>query len=679
MKLSMNRKEILVVFFLLLITGCFFHLNKINEFPLYTHAWAQADRYAIALGFLDNQFNLLYPQTYVLNTQFPGDFLVSGNSGITSVDFPIHEYFIAGIMQLLQTNEPWIFRLYELLFSVFGILYLFRISRLFSINFIGSLFITLFAALSPIWVYYQAGFIPSVTSLSCAIIGLFYYFNCRINASTKLLPIAFIFLTIACASRTTFIIPLLTISGIEAIHFLQKKKLNIKSAALIVGSFAFIIGYYFWNIHLRELHGSLFLNELKPAKSITEFVEILDNVKSRWLLQIMSIMQYCVLAGLIILFIISFIKKNQHSNSNISYLNLFLIIDFLGCIFFFFAMMQQFSNHDYYFIDTFYLPLFLLLIALYSSLQKTLQKVPFYIQLSALIICVCIMLEESYAAQFDKRITGNWDKTASLAYDYNNLDLKLDSIGIPRNAKILVLDAVAPNIPFIRMKRKGYVVVTTSKENLQNALHFPFNYIVIQDNWFMNDIYPNYPEIIDLLSKKTDLGPVSVYTLRETPIPTSLFDFLELNKNKSVIKEECTYENTLKSEWEHTEKSDSVVLEGQFSGIVMAESEYGLTFRTKPSSLFTHYDRTLFLSADVLNPELSPSCRLVVSIDAPGKNLFFLEIPLSMIRSSKSSWKKTQALINIPKTSIPNSTLTVYFWNKGRNNLHIDNMEIYVN
>jgi hypothetical protein len=289
------------------------------------------------------------------------------------------------------------------------------------------------------------------------------------------------------------------------------------------------------------------------------------------------------------------------------------------------------------------------------------------------------MVEESYATQIDKRITGNWDKTASLAYDYDQLDVKLDSIGIPRNAKILVLDALAPNIPFIQMQRKGYVVVTTSKENLQNALHFPFNFIAIQDNWFMNDIYPNYPEIIDLIDKKADLGAVSIYTLREAPIKTSLFDFLELNKKTSVIHEICTYESTLKSEWEHTEKSDSVVLDGQFSGIVLAESEYGLTYRSKPSTLFTYSDRTFFLSADVLNPKLSPECRVVVSIDAPGKNLLFQEIPLSMISSSKSSWKKTQALIKIPKTSIPNSTLTVYFWNKGRNNLHIDNMEIYVN
>ena len=183
----------------------------------------------------------------------------------------------------------------------------------------------------------------------------------------------------------------------------------------------------------------------------------------------------------------------------------------------------------------------------------------------------------------------------------------------------------------------------------------------------------------EIAAVKADLGAVSIYTLREAPFKTSLFDFLELNKKTAVIHEICTYESTLKSEWEHTEKSDSVVLEGQFSGIVLAENEYGLTFRTKPSPLFTYIDRTLFLSADLLNPELSPECRIVVSIDAPGKNLFFQEIPLTMLSSIKSSWKKTQALINIPKTSLPNSTLTVYFLNKGRNNLHIDNMEICVN
>jgi hypothetical protein len=84
------------------------------------------------------------------------------------------------------------------------------------------------------------------------------------------------------------------------------------------------------------------------------------------------------------------------------------------------------------------------------------------------------------------------------------------------------------------------------------------------------------------------------------------------------------------------------------------------------------------LSVDVLNPELAPDCRIAVSIDIPGKNVYFREIPLSLLSSSKASWKKTQTLINIPKTSIPSSTLTVYFWNKGRNTLQMDNMLVSV-
>ena len=117
---TMKKKELFIVFSLLLGLGLFFHGDKINEFPLYTHAWAQADRYAIALGFLENNFNLFYPQTFVLNTQFPHDFLIAGATGITSVDLPIHEYLVAGIMNIIDTRAPWVFRVYELFFSCIG-------------------------------------------------------------------------------------------------------------------------------------------------------------------------------------------------------------------------------------------------------------------------------------------------------------------------------------------------------------------------------------------------------------------------------------------------------------------------------------------------------------------------------------------------------------------------------
>ena len=44
---------------LVLLLAMFFHHESIFDYPRYIHAWAQADRYAIALNFLWNDFNIL--------------------------------------------------------------------------------------------------------------------------------------------------------------------------------------------------------------------------------------------------------------------------------------------------------------------------------------------------------------------------------------------------------------------------------------------------------------------------------------------------------------------------------------------------------------------------------------------------------------------------------------------
>jgi hypothetical protein len=55
----------------LLILSFVYHHKYINEFPSHIHAWAQSDRYALSLGFLDNGLNFLKPQTFTYNHQFP--------------------------------------------------------------------------------------------------------------------------------------------------------------------------------------------------------------------------------------------------------------------------------------------------------------------------------------------------------------------------------------------------------------------------------------------------------------------------------------------------------------------------------------------------------------------------------------------------------------------------------
>ena len=46
------------------------NIKYLKDGPISTHIWAQADHYAIAIGFVDNNLDFFHPKTYCLNPQF---------------------------------------------------------------------------------------------------------------------------------------------------------------------------------------------------------------------------------------------------------------------------------------------------------------------------------------------------------------------------------------------------------------------------------------------------------------------------------------------------------------------------------------------------------------------------------------------------------------------------------
>ena len=174
-----NNQNIKNVFVIITIVSLsvIYHSRYINEFPSHIHAWAQSDRYALSLGFLDNDLNFFKPQTLVYNHQFPDKWKVPSEKTITAVDFPIHDYIPALLMKISGNTSPWVFRIYILLYSFLGLFFLFKLSYAITKDFIKSVFVVVFTATSPIYVYYQAGFLPTIPSLSNAIIGIFFYYK----------------------------------------------------------------------------------------------------------------------------------------------------------------------------------------------------------------------------------------------------------------------------------------------------------------------------------------------------------------------------------------------------------------------------------------------------------------------------------------------------------------------
>ena len=60
-----NKLETIGLGIVIIGFGLTFQYKYLNEFPSHIHAWAQADRYALSLGFLENGLDFFKPQTYI--------------------------------------------------------------------------------------------------------------------------------------------------------------------------------------------------------------------------------------------------------------------------------------------------------------------------------------------------------------------------------------------------------------------------------------------------------------------------------------------------------------------------------------------------------------------------------------------------------------------------------------
>jgi hypothetical protein len=267
-----KKRSLALLSLALLICSIFLYHDTITLFPAFIHSWSQADRYAIALGFLENGFDLFHPQTFDLETV----------DGITRVDFPINEFFIALIMKLLGTTAPAVFRIYTLCISIIGLVHLYLFTKRITSSETKSWMVVFFAFLSPVLVYYQAGFIPSVSAVSFTFIAYYYFFAYKENCSAKNLVLSICFFLLAALVRMPFVIFLFAALLQQA--FMMIRTNRFKSFEVIAFGVGFLIfGIYFnHNLHLQRIYGSIFLSELMPPKSFAEFKEILTEMYSHW-------------------------------------------------------------------------------------------------------------------------------------------------------------------------------------------------------------------------------------------------------------------------------------------------------------------------------------------------------------------------------------------------------------
>ena len=496
-----------IALIIIVLAVLFVERNYVNEHPQYIHAWAEQDHYALAIGFINNGFDFFHPETMIYNKQFPGWWLESGETTVTSVDFPIHEYCAALLMKLFGTTSPWVFRLWTMLMAMIGLFFIFKIAFLITNDWLKSTLTTLIALTAPVFAYYTNGFLPGIPAFTFGAIGLYFYLRYLNSIEIKYFNICMVFLTLSTLIRTTFAIELIAILSFEMLRIFRKESRFIDKIPAVAVAFVVYLAYSLWKNHIFNIHGSIFLNYLMPAESLDEAKELIVDAYNKWHLHyFQKIHYYLIFISALLVIGLTIYKKGEKPKKSLSLWHLPLIYVF-GCILFCIAMMKQIRDHDYYFIDTFFLPILFIIILIFNKIPDVKNNIAIVVEYLAVAVICFFMIKNVVEMQTKRRFYNGAVRSYA---NFKDSDVFLDSLGIPRDVKILCMYCYAQNGPFIQMQRKGFIVMQDKDELVNNSLSCDYDYIVIENKKF-SEKANDRKEIFSHFEKIGDNGRISVF------------------------------------------------------------------------------------------------------------------------------------------------------------------------
>lgn len=671
-----NKFAYTLLLFCLFILCILSYKDIIFSYPAYIHAWAQGDRYALALCFIENGFDFFHPCTFNYNLQFPSTIPIATNEGITSVDFPLVEYLIALIMKICGSTSPVIFRSFILSISLTGLFFLYKLCKMLIQSTFASIAICLFVFLSPIFNYYQIGFLPSISSLSCLFIAFYFYTkNLNDNANSSFI-IAICFFTLAALFRFPFIIFFLSVAALHFLQLVKYRSFEWKKSIPFACAFICIGCYFLYNMHLRHTYGSIFLGHSMPAHNWDEFVSLLSLAIQHWGLHYFTFYQY-VFIGIIAL---SFLMTITFSNISAAtkYGLQILFIAFIGCSMYAVLMMQQFPDHDYYFLDTFFPVIILLLVFLTAAVCQNIQKDFFKVVLS---LCLYLLLILSYAdfkaVQGERYLKGQWSKMEmNDRICFEGSDEFLDSIGIPRSAKMLVVGSNTTNMPFIFMKRKGYAQPDTNPDSIRKSFTKNIDYVVLQNDEMYNQILVQNSSLIKDLVKVSDNGRISIYKIapNEHADLKRFIGFTETNIFKKII---CSFENNKnETKLENIGDTSDICFSKPYAG--RQTNDYGLTLElTEHDFPNIHSLQLLYTEIELRGTEDHQQLELILQVlDSTGTSIYFKGFPLNTVLK-KNEWNKASLVFAVPSMR-EGKKARIFFWNAAKKTYYFDDFRLYI-
>lgn len=642
-------------FLMLAILSVFFYSSSFNEFPQHIHGWSQSDRYALAIGFLNNGFDFFHPQTFNLNVQFEPIGGLKSYTGITAVDFPFNEFLVALLMKIFGVN-PWVFKSFILLYVCLGLFFVAELCMRFNSNPLWAWLCAVFIFTTPVFTYYANGFLPGMSAWSNAAIGFYFYSIFLQQRQFKPLALALAFFVLAALCRTPFIMCLLAIGFVECVHTIKIKRIDISYFACFILGFILIVLYATYNTYLRKIYGSVFLNTPMPARNWVEFKQIAWDIYRQWGMQYFTLCHYLVWLFAFVFLAIAILKFKLAKWQQQFVLIQFVLL--LGATCYALLMWRQMQQHDYYFVDTFLLPLALLFVVAMGTLPKISKPIQWITVLSLTVLFAF----KSKQVQALRNDSGPWDRYHTSVKNFEGTDAWLSQNKVSPQARILVIDAYAPNMPFILMNRKGFSVITTSFNEIERALEYPFDYMVLQNQFVPSDVLPNYPGLQDRFECIASNGKVSLYKKSEVIKGQSLSAFLGFGKRtaKAIFNLNVDKNQTM---WQLQATPADVHFADSLVRVAYADSacSYPVTLTLNAPQQF-NLPQTFLVDMDVY--AVTSFKDVFFSTYAGHDTVVSYQdyVPLLPQATKPMEWHKFSALIHLPTIKVSDE-IRLFLWN----------------
>lgn len=518
-KLKQHALPLLVIMLVSLVIS----VRHLNEPPAYIHAWAQADHYALALGFVHNGGDLFHPQTMLFNKQqFGPD---KPETLVTSCDFPLHHWIVAGLMRITGSRQPWVFRRLTLAVSVLGLWMLYLLAFVLTCSRAKSLLVATLTATSPAFAYYSASFLPTIPALSMAMGGLLFYALYLRDSKNWMLYISIMLLTLAMLMRTSQAVLWVAVACFQLLRILRHE-VSLRESCLpfLLGAILFA-AWWLWKRYLDLHYGTLFLSSLLPVHSWDDARYVFQSMHDHWRFHYFQRWHHWLYVALAIGVLISLFLNRKKSNKPAAKLSLWwlFLIWLFGELLFGVAMSAQFVHHDYYFLDSFFLPIVLLLILLLAQLSNPSVRWGRMVMLVVVLLFAGFSTVEACRMQQERRLEGVEALQTAMRYKYANSMLDQAGYG-SKELRFLTLFSYPQNLPFVMMDREGYSIMWTKPELVAHALEFDYDYILVEDEVYRRE-FDEAPYVLPHLQRLAGNGEISVCLYSDTVFYATAEDF----------------------------------------------------------------------------------------------------------------------------------------------------------